>query len=158
MRLRQAHALIATAAELEAAGIGIEMFPFDAEASHITTDHMTGVVEYSDPDNPPRNTRSYNIDIYPGTTDDEIGVYVSFGFALDGSPVLDRTFEVLSKAEDADSYEHGTSEIASLVVAAIREHEKPFETAYEARAGKRCPVCTGTGGDHQIGCGAEKQQ
>ncbi|MFJ9771192.1 hypothetical protein ACIRVF_08105 [Kitasatospora sp. NPDC101157] len=145
MRLRQAHALITTSAELEAAGIGIEMHPFDAEAPHTIPDHMTGSVEYNDPDNPTRDTRTYNIDVYPGPTDDEIGVYVSFGLGVGGSPVLDRTFEALSKAEDADSYDHGTSDIASLVVAAIREHEKPFEAAYEARTGKGRSACDGQG-------------
>ncbi|GAB2696514.1 hypothetical protein [Kitasatospora kifunensis] len=136
MRLRQAHALITTAAALEAAGIGIEMHPFDVDeytAPHITTDHMTGFAEYNDPDNPDRDTRIYNIDIYPGPTDYSIAVYVTFGLGTDATPLLSRAFEAAPKAENANTYEHPIAEIADLVVTAIRDHEKPFEAAYAAR-------------------------
>lgn len=156
MRLRQAHALITTAAALEAADIGIEMHPFDVDeytAPHITSDHMTGFAEFNDPDNPTGDTRIYNIDIYPGPTDDEIAVYVRFGLGPDETAVLAHAFEASSRAENSDAYGHGTAEIVDLVVAAIRDYEKPFEAAYGQRAAAQtCPTCDGTGGDHQIGC------
>jgi len=138
MRLRQAHALITTAAALEAAGIGIEMHPFDVDeyaAPHITSDYMTGFVEFNDPDHPTDHTRIYNIDIYPGPTDYAIAVYVRFGLGPDGVPLLAMAFEASCRAEDSDAYEHGTAEIVDLVVAAIRDHEKPFEAAYAQRVG-----------------------
>lgn len=139
MRLRQAHALITTAAALEAAGIGIEMHPFDVDehtAPHITSDHMAGFVEYNDPDNPTGHTRIYNIDIYPGPTDYSIAVYVTFGLGPDGPPLLARAFEASPKAGGSNTYEHGTAEIADLVVAAIRNHERPFDAAYASRHSK----------------------
>lgn len=133
MRLRQSHALITTAAALETAGIGIEMHPFDIDeytAPHITCDHMTGSVEYSDP------TRIYNIDIYPELDDNEIGVYVTFGLGPDRLPLFQQAFEVQAKREDSDTYDDISPGIVAQVIAAIRDHEKPYEAAYAARAGQ----------------------
>lgn len=143
MRLRQAHALFTTANALEAAGIGIEMHPFDVDeytSRHVTSDHMTGFAEYTDPDNPTRNARIYNIDIYPGPTDDEIAVYVTFGLGPDGEPLLSEAFPALARSEYSDVYEDRSAAVVEVVTAAINEHEKPYVAAYQQRAGEDTAV------------------
>jgi len=139
MRLRQAHALITTAAALEAAGIGINMHPFDVDentAPHVTSDHMTGYAEFNDPDNPDYDTRTYNIDITPGPDDDEITIRVKFGYDPDGPFLMTYTCDVPPRAENSDSYDHGTYVAAHMVTSVIRHNEKPFEAAYAARTGQ----------------------
>lgn len=138
MRLRQAHAILEAATALEAAGLGFELFPLHHDYPGNTTqtarDRMAGGTELTDPDTPDGPARAYNVELLPGPDDDHIVAYVNFGLGPDPESLLYSKWSVaMEEAEDERFRGLVGARLAEKIVEVVREHEKPFEAAYEAR-------------------------
>ena len=139
MRLRQAHAILEAATALEAAGLGIDMYPFDHDepGSAVRVDHMTGFVEYADPDTPGRNARVYNIDLNPTRDGQHVEVYLTYGLGPDGDCLLYSKHNVTGEDPEVPRFRGLVgARIAERVAEEIRKSEQPYRDAYEQRSGK----------------------
>ncbi|MFI9598922.1 hypothetical protein ACIHCX_03405 [Streptomyces sp. NPDC052043] len=139
MRLRQAHAILEAAIALEASGLGVEMVPFDYDkpGSCVDVDHMTGFAEFTDPDTPGRDARTYNIDLKPSSDGKHVEVYLTYGFDPDGGCLLYGKRSVAGEDPDEPRFRGLVgADIAERVVEEIRKHEQSFRAAYEERSGK----------------------
>jgi len=141
MRLRQAHAILETCTALEAAGLGIEMYPFDYDEPGHTRpsdgDQMTGGCEFSDPDTAGRNARSYNIYLKASRDGRHIEASVTYSLGPDDDSVLYSRWSVPAGDPDRPRF-HGLvgAQLAARIVEEIRKYDQPYRTAYEARSGK----------------------
>lgn len=143
MRLRQAHAILETAAALQAAGLGFEIFPFDHDRDDLirppADDYLTGYAEFNDPDHGGSYTRTYHVNIEPHPDGHRISATVTFGYGAD-APCL--RYEVVTVWMAHDEGENPSfrglvgAGLADRIADAVREHEKPFRTAYEERAAR----------------------
>lgn len=134
MRLRQAHAILDIGAALLASALDFDLSPFDHEDSIYPVDRLAGCVEFTDPDIPDRNSRIYNVNLHPGPGESEITVELDYGLEPDGPVLYDRRFFVGPRMDSDESFAVGLGvHVADQIVAAIREHERPFEAAYAAR-------------------------
>jgi hypothetical protein len=137
MRLRQAHAILEAATALHAAGLGFELFPFDHDrpgAYPVPDDYMTGYAEFNDPDNPTGDTRTYNLDLTPGSDGRTVSARVMFGY-VDGDVLLDERFDVAAPDEEGETFRGLVGAgIAERVVRVVTEHEKPHREAYRKRS------------------------
>ncbi|WP_432053723.1 hypothetical protein [Streptomyces sp. bgisy022] len=139
MRLRQAHAILEAATALEATGLGIEMRPFDYDepGSTIGVDHMTGFTEFTDPDNPDGNARTYNIDLKPVSDGQHIEAYLVYGFDPDGDCLLYSKYSVAGEDPDVPRFRGLVgAQIAERIADEIRKHDQSYRAAYEARTGQ----------------------
>jgi hypothetical protein len=140
MRLRQAHAILEAATALEAAGLGFELFPFHHDfpgnASPTARDHMSGFTEIHDPDDPEgAHHRTYNIDLMPGTDDDDIEASLTLGLGPDPESLLYSKWSVAMETAEAERFRGLVgARLAEKIVEVVREHEKPFQAAYQERA------------------------
>lgn len=141
MRLRQAHAILEAATALEAAGLGIELWPFDHDRDDavdvLGDDYMTGYTEITDPDHPDDNARAYNINLTPCADGHRIAATVAFGFGNDAPCLKYEEVDVWVAHDDAEVPKFkglAGGALAERIADLIREHEKPFEAAYEERA------------------------
>ncbi|MFJ8345045.1 hypothetical protein ACIQ9J_01450 [Streptomyces sp. NPDC094153] len=140
MRLRQAHAILEAATALEAAGLGIEMYPFDYDepGSCVGVDHMTGSAEFTDPDTPGRNARMYNIDLKPVSDGQHVEAYLVYGLGPDGDCLLYGKYGVAGEDPDTPRFRGLVgARIAEKITDEIRKHEQSFRAAYEQRSGKK---------------------
>lgn len=133
MRIHQARALLKAASKLEDAGLGIELFPFDAalpgHADDYGDDYMTGSCEYEPPEE--KGARIYNIDLVPGPHPMEVTARVKTGYSDEGYLLLDEQFSVAPPDEDGETFnEQAPEQIAGRVVDVIREHEKTVENPF----------------------------
>lgn len=141
MRLRQAHAILEAATALEAAGLGIELWPlhhdFPGNSPHITRDSMSGMAEFTDPDMDGKQVRVYNIDLLPGPDDDHIEAYLTLGLGLDPESLLYSKRSVAMDAGEAERFRGLVgAELASRIVEEVLKCEQPYRAAYEERTGK----------------------
>jgi hypothetical protein len=140
MRLRQAHAILEAVTALEAAGLGFELWPhhhdFPGNASADKRDRMSGFAEITDPDDPQgANHRTYNIDLMPGPDDDSIEASLTLGLGPDPESLLYAKWSVAMEVKEAERFRGLVgAQLAEKIVEVVREHEKPFRTAYEERA------------------------
>jgi hypothetical protein len=143
MRLRQAHAIFEAVTALEAAGLGFELQPlhydFPGTPPNVTRDSMSGFTEIVDPDDPEgARHRTYNIDITPGSDDDSIEASLTLGLGPDPESLLYSKWSVaMNPAEDERFRGLVGARLAEKIVEVVREHEKPFRTAYEERSSNR---------------------
>jgi hypothetical protein len=137
MRLRQAQAILAAGAAVEALGLGFEMHPFDGDREGAIPEdgeYLTGFTEITDPDRPVNHPRTYHFDVHPGPGEFEISVHLSEGYGDDAPILLCQSFDVSSPDETGESFREGVAEeIAGLVGAAVRVYEVPFEAEYQER-------------------------
>ncbi|MFI8191376.1 hypothetical protein ACIF8T_21575 [Streptomyces sp. NPDC085946] len=137
MRLRQAHAILEAATALEAAGLGIELFPadYDEPGAVVPQDHIAGAAWISDPDG---GERIYNITIKPSSDGRAVIGHVDYGIGPD-VPVLWRgEYDTTPEPDGENPPFRGLvgAQIAERIADEIRKHEKPFRAAYEQRSGK----------------------
>jgi hypothetical protein len=139
VRLRQAHAILEAATALEATGLGIEMYPFDYDGpgSCVGVDHMTGSAEFTDPDNPHGNARTYNIDIKPTSDGKHVEAYLIYVFNPEGDCLLYSKYSVAGEDPDVPRFRGLVgAQIAERVADEIRKHEESYRAAYEERSGQ----------------------
>lgn len=140
MRLRQAHAILEAATALEACGLGFELWPqhHDFPGSTIQTkrDCMSGYAEITDPDHPEgASHRHYGIDIGPGPDDDSIEASLTLGIGPDPESLLYAKWSVAMDAREEERFRGLVgAQLAEKIADVVREHEKPFRSAYEERA------------------------
>lgn len=141
MDIRQAHTILTAATTLEQGWLGITMYPFDHAApgnrDSYGDDYMTGCAEYTNSDN--RNTRVYNIDLYPGPEQGKVTARVETGFANTGYVLLHESVSVASSAEEFD--EEPARTIAKRITDVIREYEDQVERKF-TRIVEREQSCT----------------
>ena len=139
MRLRQAHAILEAATALEAAGLGIDMAPFDYDepGSLIDADRMDGGVDITDPDDD-GNARSYNIELKPTRDERHVEAILEYGLGPDRQCLYRRRYAVTAENPDESCFRGLVgARIAEEIAQVIREHEQPYRTAYEERTGKK---------------------
>ena len=139
MRLRQAHAILEAATALEAAGLGFELWPlhhdFPGNTSLTARDRMSGFTQFTDPDMDGREARTYNIDVLPGPDDDSIEASLTYGLGSDPASLLYSKYSVAMEAVEAERFWGLVGvQLAEKIIEVVREHEKPFQAAYEERA------------------------
>jgi hypothetical protein len=137
MRLRQAHAMFEAATNLAACGLGFEAFPFDREDSGEADDYMTVWTDLTDPGFRV-DARHYCLELRPSADGRDVAARLTYGMG----PVDDRYCELLNEAfpvwnaETSDEFRAGAGvDIAARVLAAVREHEAPFEAAFRLTMG-----------------------
>lgn len=133
MRLRQAHAILETATALEACGLGIEMHPFDHDGpgnhDRYGDDYMTGGCEFSDEHG--RQTRIYNIHVYPGSGTSRISAKVTFGLGADPMMLLHSEYGVTAPDEDGEQFRKWVGQqMADRIEGVIRNYEQSVEAVF----------------------------
>lgn len=140
MRLRQAHAILETATALEAAGLGFLIWPVDHDREDLADepydDYITGYAEYTDPDHPDGNARTYRVDIQPCTDDHRISATLTFGHGYKAPCLKYEEINVwMDHDESVDPHFRrlvGTG-LADRIAEVVRDHERPYRAAYEER-------------------------
>lgn len=136
MRLRQAHAILEAVTALQAAGLDIEMAPFDYDepGSLIDADRMDGGVDITDPDDD-GNARSYNIELKPTKDGKHVEAVLVYGLGPEGDCLLCDKYSVAAENPDESRFRGLVgARIAEKIVDKIWEHERPYRAAYEERA------------------------
>ncbi|MFK0154144.1 hypothetical protein ACIQVK_18985 [Streptomyces sp. NPDC090493] len=141
MRLRQAHAILEAATALQAAGLGIKLWPVDHDRKDLVPapddDYITAYTEITDPDHPDNNPRTYHINLTPCADAHRIAVTVTFGYGPDAPVLKYEEINVWVEHDEAEVPEFkglAGAAMAGRIAELIREHEKPFRAAYEERA------------------------
>ncbi|MCX4405926.1 MULTISPECIES: hypothetical protein [unclassified Streptomyces] len=139
MRLRQAHAILETATALEAAGLGIELFPVDHDREDPVVepdDYLTGHTEITDPDHPDNNARAYHINLAPCADGRRVAATVTSGYGDDAPCLKHEEINVAVVYDEAATPKFkglAGAALAERIADVIREHEKPYRAAYEER-------------------------
>ena len=140
MRLRQAHTILEAATALEATGLGFELRPFDHDRDDAVhppaDDYLTGYAEFTDPDMNESGARTYHIELKPVPDEQAIEAYVVYGYGDDAPCLLYTKVTVGPATLDEPEKFRGLvgASLADRIAETVREHERPFRTAYEERA------------------------
>lgn len=138
MRLHQAHAILEAVTALEAAGLGFELQPlhygFPGTPPSVTRDGMSGFAEFTDPDMGDLNARIYSVDVLPGPDDDHIEAHLTFGLGPDPESLLYSKWSVATDVTEDERFRGLVgARLAEKIAEVVRDHEKPYRDAYEAR-------------------------
>ncbi|MER5843190.1 hypothetical protein ABT099_23420 [Streptomyces prasinus] len=110
----------------------------DEPGSTIGVDHMTGFTEFTDPDTPGRDARTYNIDLKPVNDGQHVEAYLTYGFDPDGDCLLYSKYGVAGEDPDVPRFRGLVgAQIAERIADEIRKHEQSYRAAYEERSGKK---------------------